>query len=149
MLIFGYVKLLKKIATLGYKNNDMRVYLHLLISANYTAGKINGVDVTAGQSITSYGAIADRLGLTDKAVRVAVQHLVDGGKIKIDGVKNKYTICTVTDYRLIIMYITIPNYTATYRRTIGTVMMSPQNYTIMYCYITVWAAANIDLLTYS
>lgn len=114
MLIFGYIKLLKNVASLGYKNNDMRVYLHLLLSANYTDGEYKGLKLKAGQLVTSYQSIADKLGLTEKAVKVAVKHLVDSDKIKIKGLPPRFSVCTITDYKLQTDNNTY-NYTKLYR----------------------------------
>lgn len=114
MLIFGYIKLLKNVASLGYKNNDMRVYLHLLLSANYTDGEYKGIKLKAGQLVTSYQSIADKLKLTEKAVKVAVKHLVDSDKIKIKGLPPRFSVCTITDYKLQTDNNTY-NYTKLYR----------------------------------
>ena len=114
MLIFGYIKLLKNVASLGYKNNDMLVYLHLLLSANYTGGEYKGLKLNAGQLVTSYQSISDKLQLTEKAVKVAVKHLVDSGKIKFKGLPHKFSVCTITDYKLQTDNNTY-NYTKLYR----------------------------------
>ena len=113
MLIFGYVKLFKSL-NLGYKNNDLRVYLHLLLSANYTTNNFNGMVITAGQLITSYQSVSEKLGLTKKEVMVAVQHLVDNKMIKWKGLPSRFTLCTITNYKLQ-SDNTAYNYTKLYR----------------------------------
>ena len=98
-MVLGFIKLFKSLS-LSYKNNDLRVYIHLLINANNYNTHYDGVTITTGQLITSYHSIADKLKISDKAARVAVQHLVDGGYISCRGYRRKYTIITITDYAM-------------------------------------------------
>lgn len=65
-----------------YKDaNTMRVFVDLLIDANITAKEYEGITVYRGETATSYQSIADRLKLTIKQVRTAVNHLKRTGEV--------------------------------------------------------------------
>lgn len=98
-LIFGFVKLFKSL-NISNNNNDLRVYLHLLINANYKNTKYKDYNISKGQLITSYISIADALGLSRKQVITAIQHLRDNNYIKWQGVPQNFSICTICQYDL-------------------------------------------------
>lgn len=113
MLIFGYVKLFKSLS-LSYKNNDLRVYLHLLISANYENKEFKGVKLAPGQLITSYQSISSNLSLSLSAVRIAVNHLIDLDLVQWSGLPPRFSICTIKNYKMQTDNKTY-NYTKLYR----------------------------------
>lgn len=99
MLIFGYVKLFKSLH-LSYKNNDLRVYIHLLLSAGYEKGTYKGLKLSEGQIVTSYQSIAEILNLSVSAVRVAIDHLIKADMIKWVGLPPRFSICTIINYKM-------------------------------------------------
>ncbi|MBR6656561.1 MAG: hypothetical protein IKL18_00090 [Oscillospiraceae bacterium] len=65
-----------------YKDaNTMRVFIHLLIKANYNEGNFKGVLIKRGEVVTSYKSIADELGITEKNARTAINHLKQTGSV--------------------------------------------------------------------
>lgn len=98
MLTGGFVKLDRSINLL-YTNNDLRVYIHLLLSANYIDNTVYDTFIYTGQLLTSYGKIADQLGLTVSEIITSITHLEAINKIVWKGVKNKYSICTIVNYK--------------------------------------------------
>ena len=65
-----------------YKDaNTARVFLHLLIKANYNEGNFKGVLIKRGEVVTSYKSIADELGITEKNARTAINHLKQTGEV--------------------------------------------------------------------
>lgn len=97
MIEKGFVKV-DRDTKIDYSNNDIRVYMHLLMAANYTDNIVYGQEINVGQCVTSYGAVANALNLSVGGVVVAVKHLANAGLIKWQGVRDKYSICTICDY---------------------------------------------------
>lgn len=97
MIEKGFVKV-DRDSKIDYSNNDIRVYMHLLMAANYTDNIVYGQKINVGQCVTSYGAVANALNLSVGGVVVAVKHLSNAGLIKWQGIRDKYSICTICDY---------------------------------------------------
>ena len=65
-----------------YKDaNTARVFLHLLIKANYNEGNFKGVVIKRGEVVTSYKSIAAELDITEKNARTALNHLKQTGEV--------------------------------------------------------------------
>ena len=95
----GYVQLHRKIVEWEwYKNpNTFRVFLHLLLMANYVDGRFEGQEVKRGQLITSLPNLASETMLTVQQVRTALNHLKSTGEIT-DKIFPKYRMITVVKY---------------------------------------------------
>ena len=63
MIDKGFVKIDKELK-IDYSNNDIRVYMHLLMAANYTDNVVYDRPIKGGQCITSYGSVANALGIS-------------------------------------------------------------------------------------
>ena len=61
--------------------NTMRVFIHLLLKANFEPKKWRGVTVGRGQCATSLAEIAGELGLSERNVRTAIKHLKSTGEV--------------------------------------------------------------------
>lgn len=97
MIDKGFVKIDRDIK-IDYSNNDIRVYLHLLMSANYTEKNVYDRQIKVGQCITFYGKVADALDISLGGVKTAIKHLTGAGLLVWHGVRDKYSICTISDY---------------------------------------------------
>ena len=97
MIDKGFVKIDKELK-IDYSNNDIRVYMHLLMAANYTDNVVYDRPIKVGQCITSYGSVANALGLSVGGVITAVKHLTKARLIEWQGVRDKYSVCTICDY---------------------------------------------------
>lgn len=73
------------------------VFLHLLLKANFEDKKWKGINIKRGDLITSYGNLADELGLTSMQVRTAIQKLKSTNEITTK-TTNKYTLITLLKY---------------------------------------------------
>lgn len=81
-----------------YKNaNTMRVFLHLLITANVTDCNFETITVHRGQRIISYPNLAKELDMTQMEVRTAIKHLKLTGELTGSAMP-KYTIITISNY---------------------------------------------------
>lgn len=81
-----------------YKNaNTMRVFLHLLITANVTDFEFETIIVHKGQRVISYQKFGNELGMTSKEVRTAINHLIRTNEVAKHST-SQYTIVTVINY---------------------------------------------------
>ena len=73
----GYIKLYKKMTEWEWYTDGptLRVYLHLLLTANWKDSNLKGQKIPRGSVLTSYDAIASATGLSKKQVRRAVENL--------------------------------------------------------------------------
>lgn len=95
----GFV-ILKRDITKGewYKSdNVIRVYLHLLIKANYTNKKWQGIVIKRGQLVTSLDHLSEEIGISVSKVRTALKKLEKSKHILKDST-NKYSVITIIDY---------------------------------------------------
>lgn len=71
------------------------VWLHLLLTANYTQGKrYCGFELAPGQVVTTIARLSAETGLTTKETRRALDRLEESGEISRKGA-NKFTLITI------------------------------------------------------
>ena len=97
----GYIKLHRKLLDWGwYKDpNTKAVFLHLLLTANFTESEYMGVKIYPGQTVIGRKALAKTLGMSEKNVRTALNHLKETNEITIKAT-NKYSIVTIVGWEL-------------------------------------------------
>lgn len=80
-----YIKLFHNILDWGWYNdtNTFRVFLHILLRANYKDSEYKGVKIPAGACVFGYNAWAKELGLSVRQVRTAITHLKSTGEVTI------------------------------------------------------------------
>ena len=68
----GYIKISRKIMLWGwYKDaNTCRLFLHMILKANYKDGEYQGVTIPRGAFVSSYPELAQEIGLSVKNWRV-------------------------------------------------------------------------------
>ena len=95
----GFILLYRQITEWEwYQNpNTFRVFLHVLLKANFTDGRFEGREVKRGQLITSLPKLSVQTKLTIQQVRTALKHLVSTGEITDEGT-SQYRIITVIKY---------------------------------------------------
>lgn len=81
----GYVKLNRNLLEWRWYRdaNTTRVFLHLLLSANFKDQPFENIIVRRGEVATSYGAIADALHISARQARTAVTHLKVSGTVSV------------------------------------------------------------------
>lgn len=83
-----------------YKDaNTMRVFLHLLLSANVEDHDFQHVTIHRGQVATSYEALANALGLSVQNVRTAIAHLKSTGELTSKSY-SKFQVLTIVSWDL-------------------------------------------------
>lgn len=77
--------------------NTARVYLHLLLTANWQDKRWQGINVKAGQLVTSQAHLAEQLGLSVRNIRTALEHLQMTGEVTVK-IGSKYSLITIKNY---------------------------------------------------
>ena len=77
--------------------NTCRVFLHCLFRANWKPCKWHGVEIEAGQFITSLQTLANETGLSVRQIRTALEHLISTGEVTSKS-HNKFRIITVNNW---------------------------------------------------
>jgi len=80
---------------------DYAVYFYCLLRANISKVNYRGIILEPGQLLTSVQQICDRLGLTEKQVRVSLERLKKGGQVvtkRASKGAKKGTVITVVNY---------------------------------------------------
>lgn len=81
-----------------YKNpNTFRLFIHLLLMANYTDGRFECEIIKRGEFVTSLPSLADQTSLTIQQARTALDHLKSTGEIT-DRKTNRYRVITIVNY---------------------------------------------------
>lgn len=95
----GYIKLHRKLLDWGwYKDpNTKAVFLHLLLTANYTESEYMGVKIHPGQTVIGRKALAKTLGMSERNVRTALTHLKMTNEVTIK-VTNKFSVVTIVGW---------------------------------------------------
>ena len=97
----GWVKIHRQITEWEWYRdaNTFRVFMHLLLSANYEDKRWRNIDVLRGQIITSRFDLAQALCLTERQVRTSLERLKMTGVISIK-TTNQFSLISVKKYSL-------------------------------------------------
>lgn len=95
----GFISLERKFLAWEWweDHNVTRLFLYLLLNANYTDKKWRGQLVKRGQLIATVATMCAGTGLKTKPVRTALKKLESSGTITVLG-QTKYSIITITKY---------------------------------------------------
>ena len=99
----GYIKLHRQILEWGWYEdaNTFRLFMHLLLKANYYDSEFKGRIVKRGQRFTSIGNLAKEIKLSDKAIRISLDKLIRTNEVVLNGANNgtMITICKYDTYQ--------------------------------------------------
>ena len=95
----GFILLYRQITEWEwYQNpNTFRVFLHLLLKANFVEGSFEGRTVKRGQLVTSLPQLSQQTKLSIQNVRTALSHLKSTGEITDESTR-QYRIITICKY---------------------------------------------------
>ena len=95
----GHIKIDRKILEWEWYSdiNTCRLFIHLLLKANWKDGRFHGTEVPRGSLVTSYNSLAKQTGLSVQNVRTAIKHLILTGEITSKQ-QAKFTVITVKNY---------------------------------------------------
>lgn len=79
--------------------NTTRLFIYMLLKANWKDGKFKGIDVPRGSFVSSIAKLSDGTGLSTDEVRTAIEHLVNSNTITKQST-NRFTLFSVVNYGL-------------------------------------------------
>lgn len=77
--------------------NMVRLFIHLLLSANYKPLKWQGIEIPRGSLVTSRAKLAMETTLTEREVRTCLNRLISTNEIAIK-TSNRFTVITINKY---------------------------------------------------
>lgn len=77
--------------------NTMRVFVHILLSANHSPGEWKGQSVQRGEFITGRKVLARELNLSERQIRTSLKRLKSTKEITIKST-SQYSIITIVNY---------------------------------------------------
>lgn len=95
----GWIKIDRNILEWGWytDKNTFKLFLHMLLKANWKDGEFLGVKIKRGSFATSLTTLVAQTGLTESEVRTAIKHLEQTGEVT--GKRHpKFTVFTVKNY---------------------------------------------------
>ena len=97
----GFIKIHRQITKWEWyqDTNTFRLFLHLLIKAQWEDGQYQGINIPRGSLITGRGKLAKELNMSERSVRTALEHLKSTNEVIISST-NKFSVITVTNYGL-------------------------------------------------
>jgi biotin operon repressor len=95
----GWIKLHRKMLDWEWYDDTVcvRLFLHLLLNANYKEGRYKGHIIPIGSLVTGTNKLADELGFSRMQIRTAIAKLKQTGEI-VQKSTNKYSILTICNY---------------------------------------------------
>lgn len=95
----GFIKLHRKILEWEWYTEPhmLRLFVHLIFSANYEDKSWRGIEVKRGSFITSWQGLSESLNLSVQTVRTCIKRLESTGEISRKST-NKFTIITICKY---------------------------------------------------
>lgn len=97
----GYIKLHRKLLKWEWYSdpNTFRVFMHLLLTASYEENSFRGHKLKAGQVVCGRKQLAKDLGLSERSVRTALEHLKSTNEITIK-TTNRFSIITIEKWAM-------------------------------------------------
>lgn len=94
-----YIKLYRSLLEWEWYSdiNTTRLFIHMILKANWKEGKFKGQLIPRGSFPSSIGTLADETKLTNDEIRTAIKHLLLTNDITKQSF-SKYTVFTVVNY---------------------------------------------------
>jgi len=80
--------------------NTKAVFLHALLKANYEEGAYRGHKLMPGDVVFGRKKWAEQLGLSERQVRTAIEHLKETGEISTIKTTNRFTVLRIENWAL-------------------------------------------------
>lgn len=93
----GFIKLFRQILDWEWYDDlpTCRLFIHLLLKANYAERNWHGQTIERGSCITSYATLASETGLSPEQIKRALKNLTKTGEIKRIATNKNTVICVV------------------------------------------------------
>lgn len=79
--------------------NTCRLFIHMLLRANWREGSFKGTTVPRGSFVSSLDKLSEETSLTKRELRTAISHLKTTGELTVK-TTNRYSVFTVENYSL-------------------------------------------------
>lgn len=95
----GRIWLHRKLLDWGWYSdiNTCRLFIHMLLKANWKEGDFRGTTVPRGSFVSSIRQLSEETALTNKEVRVAIEHLKMTGEVASQ-TTNRYSVFSIKNY---------------------------------------------------
>lgn len=95
----GYIKVHRSILTWEWWQdaNTMRVFMYLLLNANWEDSRFQGYAIPKGSLVTSYDSIAANLGISQRNVRTSISHLKSSKEVSVKR-HSHFSIITIANW---------------------------------------------------
>ncbi len=95
----GFIKLHRKLTEWEWYDdpNTFRLFIHLLLKANYKDKKWHGITVKRGSFITGYDKLTSELNLSKQQIRTSITKLKSTGEITYQST-HQYSVATIVNY---------------------------------------------------
>lgn len=95
----GWIKLHRSLLDWEWYDdaNTIRIFLHLLLTANHEDKKWHGIDIKRGEKITSLANISEELGISIQSVRTSLDKLISTQALTRHQ-QTKYTHISINNY---------------------------------------------------
>ena len=95
----GFVKIYRSLLDWEWyqDSNTMRVFLHLLLNANWEDSRYRGHFVPKGSLVCGRKKLAEDLGLSEQEIRTSINHLKSTNEITIKPT-NRFSIVTIVNW---------------------------------------------------
>ena len=95
----GWIKLSRKMLSWRWYQdlNTKALFIHLLLTANIEDTDYKKITVHRGELATTCGRLAAELGLSDRNIRTALQHLKATGEVSVNWY-SKFIVISITNY---------------------------------------------------
>ena len=77
--------------------NTCRLFIHMILKANWKDGNFRGTTVPRGSFVSSIRKLSEETGLTEREVRTGISHLKSTGEVTQES-HNKFSVFTVNNY---------------------------------------------------
>ena len=95
----GHVKIDRKILEWEWYSDikTCRLFIHMLLRANWKDGRFQGVEIKRGSFASSYRQIANETNLSEREVRTALKHLIATEEVTVIR-HTKFSVFTIKNY---------------------------------------------------
>ena len=95
----GYISIYRQITEWEwYKDTATKsLFLHLLVTANFTDTRFMGKTIKRGQVVTSLPSLSEETGLSIRQIRTAINHLISTGEVTNKSY-TKYRVISIVNY---------------------------------------------------
>lgn len=95
----GYIKLHRRLLSWRWYGDPVvrSVFIHLLLTASFTAQEWESVNLSAGDTVTSVKSLSETLGFSLQQIRTALKKLERTGEITLRPT-NRFTVITLNNW---------------------------------------------------